>query len=381
MLGKHRHQADDQRQFAIVGAGKIEAHRALGRRDRLDHLGVVDAEIRPAVIAQQLPGKNHVVGRHRRAVGKTRRRIEREGHHAARGIGLHAIGEQAVERERLVIAARQQALDHVAADIGGRQSLDDEGIEAVEGTEHPLHQLAALGRRRIGIARMAEVRGPCRLAMHGDGVMRAGRPSGKTSEPAGGQQRAKHQRAPGCLPLHQRGSGSGRHERGSNAIRFRFCASYHRGGALRGPAFSAHSWLYCRSNIGYQAAQKCHALAAFRGERAGLVRRPFDWRAAASGARKKGQIAMDHRIASARPLGRALTASFAAAGLLAVAMVAATPALAQQPKPAKPAAQKTPAKPVSARAGRAGAATGRRGAAAAHVFAVDEGVRQGRGNQ
>jgi hypothetical protein len=23
--------------------------------------------------------------------------------------------------------------------------------------------------------------------------------------------------------------------------------------ALSGPAFSAHSWLYCRSNIGYQA--------------------------------------------------------------------------------------------------------------------------------
>jgi len=56
---------------------------------------------------------------------------------------------------------------------------------------------------------------------------------------------------------------------------------------------------------------------------------------------------MDHRIASARPLRRALTASFAAAGLLAAAMVAATPALAQQPKPAKPAAQKTPAKPVT----------------------------------
>jgi invasion protein IalB len=73
-------------------------------------------------------------------------------------------------------------------------------------------------------------------------------------------------------------------------------------------------------------------------------------RKAASGARKKGQIAMDYRIASARPFGRALTASFAAAGLLAAAMVVATPALAQQPKPAatKPAAQKTPpAKPAA----------------------------------
>jgi invasion protein IalB len=57
---------------------------------------------------------------------------------------------------------------------------------------------------------------------------------------------------------------------------------------------------------------------------------------------------MNHRIASARPLGRALTAVFAAIGLLA-ASVAVTPALAQQPKPAAkstkkpaPAAQQKP---------------------------------------
>jgi invasion protein IalB len=51
---------------------------------------------------------------------------------------------------------------------------------------------------------------------------------------------------------------------------------------------------------------------------------------------------MDHRIASARPLGRALTATLAAAGLLAAATsFVAVPALAQQPKPAtKPAAPK-----------------------------------------
>ena len=57
---------------------------------------------------------------------------------------------------------------------------------------------------------------------------------------------------------------------------------------------------------------------------------------------------MVHRIASGRPWGRALTASFVT-GLLAVAMVAGSPTLAQQPKPAtKPAAQKpAPAKPVA----------------------------------
>jgi invasion protein IalB len=58
---------------------------------------------------------------------------------------------------------------------------------------------------------------------------------------------------------------------------------------------------------------------------------------------------MDHRIASARLLGGALTVSFAAAGLLAAVMVVAPPALAQQPKPAtKPAAEKkAPAKPAT----------------------------------
>jgi invasion protein IalB len=52
---------------------------------------------------------------------------------------------------------------------------------------------------------------------------------------------------------------------------------------------------------------------------------------------------MDHRIASARPLGRALNATMAAAGLMAALLVAA-PALAQSPAPAA----KQPAKPKQA---------------------------------
>ncbi len=62
---------------------------------------------------------------------------------------------------------------------------------------------------------------------------------------------------------------------------------------------------------------------------------------------------MDHRIASARPMGRALTATLAAAGLLAALLVA--PALAQTPppkQPAKPAAPKQApaAKPAAGQA-------------------------------
>jgi len=52
---------------------------------------------------------------------------------------------------------------------------------------------------------------------------------------------------------------------------------------------------------------------------------------------------MDHRIASARPLGRALTAGLAATGLL-LAAFAVTPAAQAQPKPAE---KKAPAKPAT----------------------------------
>jgi len=58
---------------------------------------------------------------------------------------------------------------------------------------------------------------------------------------------------------------------------------------------------------------------------------------------------MDHRNASARPLGRALTAAFAAAGLLAASMAMATPALAQQP-PKATAKKPAPAKPAQQKA-------------------------------
>ena len=90
--------------------------------------------------------------RHRLAVGKARGGIERESDVAARRVGLDRAGEQPVERERLVVAARHQALDDVAADTccSGAMPFDDERIEAVEGAEHALHQAAAL--RRAGLA-------------------------------------------------------------------------------------------------------------------------------------------------------------------------------------------------------------------------------------
>src|SRR5512141_1226389 len=66
----------------------------------------------------------------------------------------------------------------------------------------------------------------------------------------------------------------------------------------------------------------------------------------------KGRVAMDHRIAPARPLGRALTAAMAVAGLIGLGLLAAPSAQAQTPPAAKPAAPAkkpaAPAKPAEA---------------------------------
>ena len=151
VLCQHRHQSDDERQFAVVSAGKVEAHRARIGRFGFGDLDVIGAEIRPAFVAQQLPGKNHVSRRHRLAVGETGRRIDSEADVGACGISRDAVGQKAVERERLVVAAGEEAFDDVAPHIGSRQSFHDEGVEAVEGAEHALRQVTAFRRLRIGV--------------------------------------------------------------------------------------------------------------------------------------------------------------------------------------------------------------------------------------
>ena len=198
MFGQHRHQADDQRQLAVVGAGQIETDTACAGYLRLRDLYIISAVVRPAFVAQQFPGENHVGGCHRPAVGKTRTRIDRERDIGTCIVGFDTLGEQGVERERLVVAAREQALDRVVFDMGGGQAFDDERIEAVECAEHAMRQLPALARGRIGVARIGEIRSPSRLAMHGDGMPR-GRGGGRTGTNAGGCQqcaeRATQQRA------------------------------------------------------------------------------------------------------------------------------------------------------------------------------------------
>ncbi|MGY3458906.1 hypothetical protein ACVWW5_004356 [Bradyrhizobium sp. LM3.4] len=122
------------------------------------------------MVAQQLPREQHVLGAQRLAVGEAGPGIDVERDKAPLVVGLDRSGEQAVERERLVIAAREQALDHVVPHLLHGQSLDDEGIEAVEGAENAPGQPATLGGIRIDVGHVGEIGRHRRLAVHGNGV-------------------------------------------------------------------------------------------------------------------------------------------------------------------------------------------------------------------
>ena len=145
VLRQDRHQPEDQRQFAVVGAGEIEAHRERIERLGLGDLGVVLAMVGAALVAQQRPGEQHVLGRDRLAVGEARAGIEAEGDVSPGVVGLDGLGEQAVERERLVIAARHQALDDEAPHLLHGKPAHDQRIEAVEGSGKPQTSRPPLG--------------------------------------------------------------------------------------------------------------------------------------------------------------------------------------------------------------------------------------------
>ena len=199
MLRQHRHQAEDECKLAIVAAGEIEAYRLLADRFRLGDLGVIGPMVRAPLIAQQLPRKDHVLGGDRRSVGKFCRWIEVKRDIAALGIGLDATRNQSVKRKRLVMAARHQAFDDVAADGGGSDPLHDERIETVEGAEHALHQAPAFGCIGVGIGETGEALGPRRCAVHGNGVPRLAGLRHARRAPTGANGKAEQRRTAGAL--------------------------------------------------------------------------------------------------------------------------------------------------------------------------------------
>ncbi|CEG08027.1 hypothetical protein BN961_01435 [Afipia felis] len=120
------------------------------------------------MVAHQLPGEQHILRGNGGAVREPCRRVDVEGDISAGVVGIDAVGEQAVERERLVVVARHQALDHVAADLLHRDAPHDEGIQAVERAEQAPGQAATFRSVWIGIGEILKVIWQRRFAMHGN---------------------------------------------------------------------------------------------------------------------------------------------------------------------------------------------------------------------
>ena len=170
MAWQHRHQAEDQRQLAVIGAGQIEPHRERIGRVGLCDFGIILPVVGAALVAQQGPGKQHVIGGDRLAVGEARTGIETEGDVSSGVIGVDGFREQAVERKGFIIATCHQALDDKPSHLLDSNAAHDLGIEAVKGSQHPPDQAAALGRGWIGIGHVGEVGWQRRCTVHGDGV-------------------------------------------------------------------------------------------------------------------------------------------------------------------------------------------------------------------
>ena len=182
---QHRHQAEDQRQLAVGGAAEIEPHGERVRAPRpwrpWNNTGGDWAGPGRAAASQENSTSSAVTGlpSEKRAAG-----VEAEGDIAARVVGLDAPGEQAIEREGLVIAARHQAFDHKTPDLLDGDAADDEGIEAVEGSKQAPDQPAALRRIGIGVGHVRETGRQGRFAVHRERVA-----LGRRVHPAAAEQR------------------------------------------------------------------------------------------------------------------------------------------------------------------------------------------------
>src|SRR5262249_6477258 len=78
------------------------------------------------------------------------------------------------EGKRLITAARQEALVDQVAQVWWRDTLDDEGIETVEGAKRPQHQPTPLWRFGVDVTEMGKPRGVLGVAVHGNAVHRLG---------------------------------------------------------------------------------------------------------------------------------------------------------------------------------------------------------------
>ena len=181
-LLQDRPEPDDQRQLG-VGLGEGEADRPFaGLLDARHLFPCVPVSWQP-MFSQGLHRPDHVLDRHRAAVGEAGLRPQREFHPFAIRPGLDRLGQQAVEPERLVPVARHQRLEDVGRHRGGRTAAEDVRIERIEAPGFAEDDGSALGRLRVRIGQRHKIRWQGRLAihsyaMHGLGQRRDRRESG-----------------------------------------------------------------------------------------------------------------------------------------------------------------------------------------------------------
>ena len=196
--------------------------------------------------------------------------------------------------------------------------------------------------------------------MHGDGVVRmpAARAGERPSPLAANSAPSISVRRDACHCISARAVAEGANG-GSNAIRFRFCAIYHRAAALRGPAFSAHSWLYCRTQYRLSGSPDVSRSRRISRGESRAKRRPFGWARGRERCEEKGTNCNGSSDRIGPAAGPGADRLLAAAGLLAAAMVVAAPALAQQPKPRQTGgaeSRRPPSRPRQRQRRRTGAA-------------------------
>ena len=169
VLRQHHQLSQDQRQLPVGAATEGESYGPFVELFDLLHVAVIPAVEGDGLGDQGLEGPDDVIRGHRLAVVPTRLRPQLEGDpRAVLGHG-DALRQKAVFAEGLVRGPDHQRLVD-APDARRRTTLDDEGVEAVVGADGLQPHRAALGRLRIHVVEVLEVRRVLEVPVHGDAV-------------------------------------------------------------------------------------------------------------------------------------------------------------------------------------------------------------------
>ena len=163
-------QPHDERQFEI---DRVEGEPDRARAGLLHLLDLAPcAEIaRVPLGPEDFVRPHHILDRDRRTVRERRLFAQREFDPFAVRPGLDRLGQKAVKRERLVIGPAQQAFEDHVAQLPGRVALGDDRMEGIERPRFGKDDLAPLGRIRVGLRQVLEIRGKGRFPIHGDAVL------------------------------------------------------------------------------------------------------------------------------------------------------------------------------------------------------------------